>query len=157
MGSEMCIRDRSKTAIVLETLPTAHAIRTPWARRLPTRPFQRGQMLECIGILRHGPKSQSQGDWLTIWMPEHHTILPTIGSVIWEPRLQHRNDNVGNRYSVVLHVVLFWITYRNKPEPLPCAKPMLELASCDPGGFGVRYRRCKMRLVMCKSDEWAHS
>ena len=81
--------DVSKTAIILEKRQTVHAILTPWARRLPARTFQREHMLECIGILRHGPHSHSQDDWLTTFMSEQHTILPTVGSYLrWEPKLQ---------------------------------------------------------------------
>ena len=128
--------DVSKATVIFEIRHPEHAIRTPWARRLPTRPLQREHMLECIGILRHGPKSHFQVDCLTTtFMPEKYTGLESPGCTRREPRLQQRNDNVGNRYSVLVHVVMCWIAYRNPPEPLPCAKPMWELTHGDADGL----------------------
>ena len=68
-------------------------------------------------------------------MLEHYTLLETPGSILAEPRLQHRSDNVANRYSVLIHVVMFWIAYRNPPEALSRANPMWELANCDSDGL----------------------
>ena len=92
--------DVSKTAIILEKRHTAHAIRTPWARRLPARTFQREHMLECIGILRHGPHSLLQDDWLTTFMCEQYTILPTGGAYL---------TGKPHRYLRPLHFVMWWI------------------------------------------------
>ena len=77
--------DVRKTALIFEIRHPGHAIRTPWARRLAARPFQREPMLECIGILRHGPNSHLHDDWCTTVMVEPRTILPAVGSVLWEP------------------------------------------------------------------------
>ena len=127
--------DVSKAAVVIEIRHPVHAIGAPRARRLPTRSLQREDMFKCVGILPHGPNSHSQGDWFTTCVPEQYTIFPTPGSILGEPRLQHRSDNVANRYSALPHVVMFWIAYRNPPEPLSRANPMWELANCDSDGL----------------------